>query len=439
MKEIPTQTTFITWLREASPYMLAHRGHTFVVYLAGEACADPEFSHLVEDLVLLAGVGVKLIVVHGTRPQVAARLAAAAIESRIVGNLRVTDAQTMVHVKDAAAGVRFAIESQFAHATRVRPLGGGVLRIVGGNYVMARPAGIIDGVDLQFTGEIRRIDGRALDAHLGLADVVLISPLGYSPTGETFSLNALDLATEIAIELKATKLILMTHSSGIKDADGHLLRQLTPREARDLPRRPGSEGQLLGCAVRACQYGVGRVHVVEAADGKLLLELFTRDGVGTLVSNAPFDQLRQATIEDVGGLLALIEPLEAEGVLVKRSREKLENEIEHFLVMVRDGAAVACGALYPYAPESTGEIAGIAVDPQYRRQGFGHELIAALERRARDLGLSSVFVLTTHATHWFQEHGFERAGLDCLPASRQALYNFQRNSQVLRKRFGADG
>lgn len=425
---------FVRWMREASPYMRAHRGHTFVIHLAGELVDAPDFPHLVQDLSLLVGIGVRLVLVHGTRPQLAARLAAAGLASRLQGDLRVTDAVTLSHARDAAAQVRFAVEAQFAHATRIRPPGADPLRITSGNFVMARPAGIIEGVDLQFTGEVRRIDTAALEAQLEAADVVLVSPLGYSPTGELFSLRALDLACEIAQSLKAAKLILLTERDVLVAADGHLVPQLTLREAKDRLAETSGGDPLLKIAVRACHSGVERVHLLAARDGALLLELFSRDGVGTLISDTPFDQLRQASIEDVGGILDLIEPLEAEGVLVKRSREKLETEIDHFMLAVRDGATLACAALYPYPEAGTGEIAGVAVDPAYRRHGFGRLLMEALETRARELGLKSVFVLTTQAHHWFMERGYEPGDLDALPGERRALYNYQRNSQVLTRK-----
>ena len=427
------ETSFVHWMRDASPYIRAHRGHTFVVYLGGELVADLLFPQLVQDLTLLAGIGVRLVVVHGSQPQVSARLAAANLETRFVGSRRVTPVEALAQVKDATAAVRFDIESQFSHATRVRPLGTTPLRVNGGNYVMARPAGVVDGIDLEFSGDVRRIDGRAISQQLDIVDVVLISSLGYSPTGETFSLDALELAGAVAIELHASKLILLSRAAGVRDAQGALVRELTPREAREYQRREGSHQQELANAVRACQSGVERVHLLDAGDGALLLELFTRDGVGTLVSNAPFDQLRQATIEDVGGIVQLIEPLEAIGALVKRSREKLETEIEHFMVVVRDGATVACGALYPFVADRCGEIACVAVEPAYRQFGFGKTLLAALEQRAVALKLDAVFALTTQAKHWFQEYGYVAVELERLPSTRQALYNFQRNSQVLLK------
>ncbi|HMM76364.1 MAG TPA: amino-acid N-acetyltransferase [Gammaproteobacteria bacterium] len=432
----PDYAGFVRWMREASPYLRAHRGQTFVVYLGGEAIAGAGFPQIVQDLALLCGIGVKLVVVHGARPQVEARLARAGIATRMAGDLRVTDGAALAEVKQAVAAVRFSIEAQFAHATGQRQPGGGSVRILGGNFVVARPAGVIGGIDLQFTGELRRIDSAGLRAQLEHADLVLLSPLGHSPTGELFSLNGLELATAVAAELGAGKLVIYTQQPEVRDSSGRLRRQLTPLEMKEEPLS-GPPAPVLAAALRACKLGVRRVHLVASdADGALLLELFTRDGVGTLLSDTPFDQLRRATIDDVGGILDLIEPLEAAGVLVKRSREKLEQEIDHFTVMVRDGLTVACGAVYPYLAEGMAELACIAVRPDYRSAGFGASLIAALERRAGELGIDTVFVLTTQATHWFQEHGYVKQGLDSLPMSRQALYNWQRNSQVLVKRLG---
>jgi amino-acid N-acetyltransferase len=425
---------FVRWMREASPYLRAHRGGTFVVYLGGEVVDGPTFAQVVQDLALLTGIGVKLVVVHGARPQVEARLAAAGIATTMAGDLRVTDSGALAEVKQAVAAVRYAIEAQFAHATGQGLPGGGAVRILGGNFVVARPAGIIDGVDLQFTGELRRIDREGLRAQLVHADLVLLSPLGHSPTGELFSLNALELATAVAAELAAGKLILFTPEAEVRDRDGQAMRQLTPQDVRDRGPVTGPPAPVVAAALRACRLGVGRVHLVSSVDdGALLLELFTRDGVGTLFSNVSFDEVRRATIDDVGGILDLIEPLEAAGVLVKRSREKLEREIDHFVLMLRDGLTVACGAVYPYPAEGMAELACIAVHPDYRKGGFGASLVAALERRAMELGIGSVFVLTTQATHWFQERGYHRRGLETLPMGRQALYNYQRNSQVLVK------
>jgi amino-acid N-acetyltransferase len=435
MFEKQEAVSFVRGMREASPYIRAHRDHVFVVYLGGEALADARFPHLVQDLTLLHGIGVKLVLVHGARPQIDARLAAANLASTWCRHIRVTDAAALAEVKLAVAAARITVEAQFSHATVNRPFGGTPLRIVGGNFVVARPAGVVDGIDLQFTGEVRKIDASAIRRLIDQDDLVLVSPLAYSPTGEVFSLNALDLATAVAADLEAAKLIVLCDGPGVAGPDGAVLRELTAQEAAALAL-PEPLAQVMACALAACNSGVGRVHLVpREVEGALLLELFTRDGVGTLVSSTPFDRLRPAGIEDVGGILELIEPLEAEGILVKRSREKLEMEIDHFSVVERDDTIVACGALYPFAAAGMGEIACIAVHPEYRCNGFGDALLAALEQRAEERGLSRVFALTTHTAHWFQEKGYSKVGLDDLPVERRELYNYRRNSIVLSKEF----
>lgn len=433
----PGNDAVVAWLRQVSPYFQSHRGRTFVVYFGGEAMTEPGFGHFVADLVLLAAVGVRLIVVFGARPQIEARLAAVGVSQRVVGALRATDAATMHHVREVVGSMRLEIESAFSFGSRGGPLSGAASRVASGNFVMARPAGIIDGVDLGFTGLVRSVNSQSLRSRLDHGDIVLLPPLGYSPTGELFNLKAIDLAAAVASEVSAAKLILMSELDGITDATGRLCRQLTVREARDLRDACTGEDahELLDAAVRACQLGVERVHIVSRlTDGALLRELFTRDGVGTLVSSAPFDHIRPAKMEDVGGILELVQPLEEQGVLVRRSREKLESEVQHFVVMIRESTVVACGALYAFEEQRAGEIACIAVHGEYRGGQFGDVLIEALERRARDAGLDTVFVLTTQATQWFAERGYHAGTVEALPVARRELYNYQRNSAVLVKR-----
>lgn len=423
----------VAWMREASPYIRAHRGEICVVYIGGEALNDVSLEGLIQDLILLRGLGLKLIIVHGARPQIDACCRDAGLVQPLLGNLRVTDAATLACVKNGVSAVRLELEARLSQAAMDMPNRGASLTVSGGNFVIARPAGIINGVDLHFTGEVRRIDRQAITRRLDDDELVLVSPLGYSPTGEIFNLNALDLATAVACEFQAAKLILMADSPGIVDGQGGAVRQLTIGEARELDTGVASSMRLLACATRACQFGVSRVHIVDrTVDGVLLQELFTRDGVGTLVSHTPMDHLRRATIEDVGGILALIEPLEQDGLLVKRSREKLEMEIDHYSVIIREGTVIACGALHPF-PDATGEFACIAVHPGYRSGGFGNDILRELERRAEGAGLRVIFVLTTQATHWFQERGYVRASTDDLPLERRALYNEQRNSVVMMK------
>lgn len=428
----------VAWLRQVSPYFSKHRGKTFVVYLDDCAIGDAGFDERVRDLVLLATVGIRLVVVFGARAHIERRLGERGIRPRMVGEMRVTDMQTMTEVREVVGAMRLTIESAFSISSRSGLGGAGSSRIAGGNFVKARPAGIIAGVDLMFTGLIRSVDRKGLEARLDRDEIVLLAPLGYSSTGELFNLNAQDLAVSVASEIGATKLVVITDVDGIPGDDGSVVRQLTVREARELretcsPDNP--QYALLDTGIRACQLGVERVHIVgRHRDGAILRELFTRDGIGTMVSNAPFDQLRQAAADDVGSILELIAPLEDQGLLVTRSRETLEDDISHFIVMVRESTVVACGALYPYAQQNSAEIACIAVHADYRGGAFGDVLLDDLERRARDAGLTSVFVLTTQATQWFNERGYAASTLDDMPVEKRERYNYQRNSAVLLKK-----
>jgi amino-acid N-acetyltransferase len=194
-------------------------------------------------------------------------------------------------------------------------------------------------------------------------------------------------------------------------------------------------GVRLEHALRAVRAGVGRAHLVSRrADGAILLELFTHSGVGSMITADPVERLRTAKIEDVGGILALIEPLEADGSLVKRNRERLEHEIANFEVIEHDGAILACAALYPFAEDKSAELACLAVAPEYRDAGYGERLLHACEARAKELKIRRMFALTTRAQHWFIAQGFKEAGVDVLPEKRKALYNWKRNSKIFLKR-----
>jgi amino-acid N-acetyltransferase len=319
---------------------------------------------------------------------------------------------------------------------------GASVRVASGNFVTARPLGIRDGVDFAFTGEVRRVDTEAIRRHLGDGNIVLVSPLGYSPSGEVFNMRSDDVATEIAAELKAQKLLLLRSEQLLDAPEGALTRQLTLSDARHaLNSRSRAEGgeadlarEFLSHAVRACHNGVARTHLLDyRVDGVILQELFTRDGIGTMVTAGAYDTTRRATVEDIGGILELIGPLEDQGALVRRSRDKLETSIQDFLVLERDGAIIACTAIHPVPGESVAELACLAVDDGYRKGRRGDILLGAAEQEARADGVERLFVLTTQATHWFKERGFADASIDDLPVERRELYNFERGSKVLIK------
>ncbi len=427
---------YVNWLRHATPYINAHRDCTFVVMLPGEGLEHANFGNIVHDLVLLHSLGVRLVLVHGSRPQIEARLQVRGLQPRYHRGLRVTDAATLEAVVDAVGGLRLMIEARLSMDIAASPMQGARLRVAGGNLVTARPIGVVEGVDYQHTGEVRRIDRQGIERLLDERRIVLLSSLGYSPTGEIFNLACEDVAMSAAIELQAEKLILFGAEQGILADDNSLIRELRSQQAAPHVLRLGSDyqGELLDAAAQACRQGVRRSHIVSyAEDGALLNELFTRDGAGTLVTQEQLEQLREADINDVGGLLELIRPLEEKGILVRRSREVLEREIGQFTLVERDGLIVACAALYPVPDSDWGELACLAVHPEYRQGGRGDDVLARIEQRARAQGLKTLFVLTTRTAHWFQERGFTASSVERLPPARASLYNFQRQSKVFEK------
>ena len=435
-QEKQQKKAFVTSIRQAAPYIQAHRGATFVISFGGES-VDEHFDQLVHDIALIHTLGIRLVLVHGARPQIEHRLKQRQAEIHYVNGLRVTDDEALAAVKDAVGSLGVEIEAKLSMSLVNPPTAGARIGVATGNFVIARPLGIRDGVDYCHTGEVRRLDATGIHQQLDAGRVVLLSPLGYSPTGEVFNLSAEEVATAAAVALHAEKLILLVDDAGLRDSKRRLLRQLSLLEAEQVLRSRRKLGDAwirhLGNAVESCRRGVKRTHLIDrTADGGLLMELFTRDGIGTLITAESYEGLRAASIDDVGGILQLIAPLEEEGVLVKRSRELLEMEIDHFLVVKRDGMIVACTALYPY-PGGVAELACLAVHPDYRSQGRGDSLLQAIEQRARHNGIKRLFVLTTRTAHWFQERGFRKTDLGDLPVEKQSLYNYQRKSKVFIK------
>lgn len=429
---------FVNWFRHSSPYINAFRGKTFVVTFGGEAVLDEKFAGLIHDLALLASLGVRLILAHGARPQIENCLTKHDAELRYVDGLRVTDEFALACVKQASSVVRLEIEAMLSMGLANSPMAGARIRVASGNMVIAQPLGVRHGVDYRYTGEVRRIDVEAIIHHLDGGAIVLLPPLGYSPTGEIFNLSALEVASATAIALKADKLICLTEERGLLDGRRKLLAQLDLTEAQDLlaARRklPEELTRTLQSGVSACRGGVRRTHIISRhVEGALLLELFTRDGIGTLIAADIYEGIRQATIDDIGGILELITPLEHDGVLVRRSRELLETEIANFAVVERDGTVIACAALYPFTDEHVAELACLAVHPDYRGCGYGSRLLNTLERKARLQQITQIFLLTTHTAHWFRERGFGSSKPEALPVKRQTLYNYQRGSKILVK------
>jgi len=400
---------------------------------------DEQFSTLVHDISLLNSLGVKLVLVHGARPQIEKRLKQQNIKSHYENDMRITDDATLPIVIEAIGSSRVEIEAQLSMGLANSPMHGASIRVVSGNMITAQPLGVQNGVDFAHTGIVRNVDNEAIQSHLSKKSVVLISPLGYSPTGEVFNLRTEDVAMSVAKSLQAEKLIYLTDVDGIVDKDNKLLPELTLEQAKEIIDLNNVNSKAiqhsLQSAIKACVDGVKRCHLINRhIDGALLLELFSRDGIGSLITAELFEGTRQASMDDIGGILEIITPLEQDGILVRRSREQLELEIAHFIVTERDGMIVACASMYPYPEDHIAELACLAVHPSYLNQSRGDILLNYVGRKALKEKIKTLFVLTTQSAHWFLERQFEAAEFDDLPMKKRSLYNYQRNSKIFIKK-----
>jgi amino-acid N-acetyltransferase len=437
--------TFVPWFRSVAPYIHAYRGKTFVVAMAGELIAAGKLNSFVQDLAILHAMGIKLVLVHGFRPQVNEQLKAKGHPARFANGLRITDEVALDSAQEAAGQLRFEIEAAFSQGLPNTPMANATVRVVSGNFLTARPVGIVDGIDFIHSGVVRRVDALAIRRSIDIGALVLLSPFGFSPTGEAFNLTMEDVATSTAVALQADKLIFLTEMPGIRekqdDPESVIDTELALADAVRLlgtlpkPQLPTDTAWYLQHCVRACQGGVERSHILPfAADGALLLEVFTHDGIGTMVVDEKLESLREATADDVGGILQLIEPFERDGTLVRRERTEIERDVGNYTVIEHDGVIFGCVALYPYPETGTGEMAALTVSPHVQGQGDGERMLKRIEQRARAIGLSSIFVLTTRTMHWFIKRGFQQVDADWLPEARKRKYNWDRRSQVLVKR-----
>lgn len=431
-------TELVQWFRQSTPYVTAHRNKTFVIMLDGNTTSSPNFSNIIDDISLLHSLGIKLVIVFGARKQINDALAEAHIAERYHKNIRITDPQTLHLVKQVVGSLQFDITARLS--LRMNNIThNGVPNVVSGNFVIAQPIGVDDGVDYQLSGKVRKIDSEGIKQQLERNAIVVISPIGVSVTGETFNLAFEELAAQIAIKLKAEKVIGFCEKQGIIDENQQVIADLTLLSAEEHLRQfiakdayHSSEARFLQTALEACRNGVKRAHLLSyLEDGSLLQELFSRDGIGTQISLESSEIVRIANIKDIPSLLALIHPLEQQGILVKRSREQLEMEIDHYTIIDRDGVIIACAALNPYFEEKMAEMACVAVHPDYRNSSRGDILLSHIQKRAIALGIKKLFVLTTRTVHWFQERGFEIASVEDLPQEKREKYNYQRRSKIL--------
>jgi amino-acid N-acetyltransferase len=382
--------------------------------------------------------------VHGFRPQVNEQLRAKGHGARYSHGIRITDEVALDCAQEAAGQLRYEIEAAFSMGLPNTPMAGSTVRVISGNFITARPVGIVDGVDFQHSGLVRKVDVAGIKRTLDHGAMVLLSPFGFSPTGEAFNLTMEEVATSVAIALQADKLVFVTEIPGIRlkpaepESDDNPIDTELPLAAAEQilaslpsPQQPTDTAFYLQHCVKACKAGVERSHIIPfAVDGSILLEIYVHDGIGTMVIDEKLEELREATADDVGGILQLIEPFERDGTLVRRERTEIERDIANYSIIEHDGVIFACAALYPYPEAKTGEMAALTVSPQSQGQGDGEKILKRIEQRAKAMGLDSIFVLTTRTMHWFLKRGFVQVEPEWLPEARKRKYNWDRRSMV---------
>lgn len=433
-----TDTGLVEAFRHSGPYLKHHRGSTFVIMLPGATLQSKYFDDIISDIALLQSLGIKLVLVFGAREQIDEELQKNNIEAKFHKRIRIADDQTFSVIKRVCGYMQIELTAKLSMGLVNTPMQGSRLNVVCGNYVTSRPLGVSDGIDYMHSGIVRRIDSENIIRELDNNSIILISPVGYSISGESFSVNSEDVAAQVAIAIKADKLITFCSDNElITDKDGNVIAELFPSDAEKYldsmdEEEHNSTCRYLKAAITSCHGGVERCHLVShEQSGSIIQELFTRDGIGTQIVRQSSEQVSQATINDIPSLMELIRPLEIEGILVHRPREQLEMEIDHYVVIKRDGMVIASAAIYCYEEEQKAELACVAIHPNYRGNHRGDILIEKIEELAAQRGIKQLFVLTTKSAHFFLEKGFIPGNVEDLPKNKREHYNYKRMSKVL--------
>ena len=441
-EELSSNFPFVGWLRDVAPYIHSFREKTFVIAFAGELVQEIGLENLIEDIAMLHAMGMRIVLVHGIRPQIEEQLMLRKIKSKFgksaLHAYRITDAAALECVKEAAGELRLDIEAAFSRGLPNTPMAGSRISVISGNFITAMPVGVVEGIDYIHTGLVRKVDSTSIKLSLDSNKIVLLSPLGFSPTGQAFNLAFEDVAASTAAALKADKLIFLSPHAGLKDEEGNYVTELSMPQLQEYVGQHHQEldlgmKSLLNISGRAIRAGVSRVHFLPCnQDGALLEELFTHDGIGMMLASSDIENLREANQDDVGGILQLTMPLEEEGILAARGQDVIERDIQRFSVIEHDRVLFGCAALFPF-PNGVGDLACLAVDPDVQGSGDGERLLKRIEMRAKQEGIKRLFVLTTRTEHWFLKRGFKSASVDDLPEERKQIYNWDRKSMVLTK------
>ena len=389
-----------------------------VVGLSSGALHHDNFGNLIHDLALMHSMGIKLVIVHDVA------------NTKEFCRDRPLSQDGLSHYLSESASAYLTIEQKLSTGLPNSPLHRARLRVTTGNLVTARPIGVIDGTDFGSNGVVRSIDASAVHHCLNGGSICVLPPVGHSPAGDTFALDSLDLLRAVAIAISADKVIVLSEHDGLRH-NGDLVRQVTVDELRS-GQQEQAISPLIKLACDVCDAGVSRAHLIGFHEnGALLKELFTHDGAGTLISPEAYEQTRAGTTDDIPGLIELIRPLENAGVLVPRSLERIEREIDDYICVLRDGRVIACVAVHCHQDDNLAEVACLATDPAYRDLGHGEHLIHHAKQRAAASGITRLFARTTQTAHWFREQGFSEISLQELPDSLHQSIDQSRQSKLL--------
>ena len=421
----------LTDLRGILQYVPQFREKTFIIAIDAGIVTDENFANIFLDIALLRSLNIRVVVVHGAAEQIEALAERQNVQTSNLDGTGMTDAPTLQLAIDAASHLTHEI---------LAGLSANDLRGASTNAIVAHPLGIIRGIDHLFTGKVERVDTELLQTLLNQGIVPVVSPLGFSGDGKTYRANSDSIALAVAEALNAAKLIFITLQDGLRYND-QLIRHML---VSDLQKRlqSGSGGfqpEMLSKArhaAAACAAGVPRVHIVNGReDEALLAEVFSNEGIGTLIYANEYEQIRPATKKDIRAIQQLTQKAVEAEELIRRTRAEIETGLSDYYIFEIDKNPVACVALHVYAEQQQGELASLYVDPSHENQGIGRKLIHCVENKARETGLSELIALSTQAFTYFEsKDGFVEGTPDDLPPVRRKKYEqSRRNSKVLVK------
>ncbi len=422
-------------LRGILTYVPRFREKIFVIAVDGEIAGSPNFGNILLDLAVLRSLNVKVILVHGAASQIEKLAAERSVKLSNRDGTGITDEATLKVSLDAATTLMNDIMQGLTSVD---------LRAAYANAVIAHPAGILGGVDFLHTGKVERVDTKLLHLLLNEGVIPVVPPIGFDGEGRTFRVNSDAIAVDVAEAMQAMKIIFL----GAQDAmvvNGELVRQLSITEADDLVKKrrlPTEAGSLskLEHGARACRNGVPRVHLLNGnVDEALLAEVFSPEGVGTMIYSNDYQQIRRVFKKDVRALLILIRSSVEHAELVKRTRADLIAQLDDYWVLEIDRQLVACVAVHHYPEALKSELACLYVSKPHEGQGYGRKLIAFAEQLAAQRGMKHIFALSTQAFNYFQQKGgYVEVTPDELPAERRKKYDTNgRNSKVLQRTLAA--